>query len=41
MNNKIYKFSVDIASISIELLGNVLYNILEGSVSQNFALGPR
>ena len=33
-------FSVGIASIIIKLLGNVLYNILEGSVSQNNDLGP-
>ena len=33
-------FSVDIGSIPIKSLGNVLYNTLEGSVSQNFDLGP-
>ena len=33
-------FSVDIASIFIKSGGNVLYNILEGKVSQNFDLGP-
>ena len=33
-------FSVDIGSILIKILGNVLYNTLEGSVSQNFDLGP-
>ena len=33
-------FSVDIASISVKLPGNVLCNILEGSVSQIFDLGP-
>ena len=33
-------FSVDIESIPIKFLGNVLYNTLEGSVSQNFDLGP-
>ena len=33
-------FSVDIGSIPIKSLGNVLYNSLEGSVSQNVYLGP-
>ena len=34
------KFSVDIASISAELLLNLFNYILEGSVSQNLDLGP-
>ena len=33
-------FAVDIASITIKFLGNVLYDILEGSMSQNFDIGP-
>ena len=33
-------FSVDIGSIPIKFLGDVLYNTLEGSVSQNVDLGP-
>ena len=33
-------FSLDIASIFIKLAGNVLYNILEGKMSQNVDLGP-
>ena len=33
-------FSVGIASITIKYLGNVLNNIIEGSVSQNLDLGP-
>ena len=33
-------FSVNIASISLRVLGNALYNMFEGSVSQNFDLGP-
>ena len=33
-------FSVDSGSITIKYIGNVLYNTLEGSVSQNFDLGP-
>ena len=32
-------FAVDIASISVKLLGNIHHNILEGSVSQNSDLG--
>ena len=32
-------FSVDISSITLHISGNVLYT-LEGSVSQNFDLGP-
>ena len=32
--------SVDIASISLKSPGNVLYGILEGSVSQNVDLDP-
>ena len=32
--------SVDVAAISFKLLGNVLYDIPEGSVSQNVDLGP-
>ena len=33
-------FSVDIGSIPIKFLGDVLYNTLEQSASQNFYLGP-
>ena len=33
-------FSVGIASITIKFLVNALYNILKGSMSQNFDLGP-
>ena len=32
--------SLDIASISFKFTGNVLCDIPEGSVSQNFDLGP-
>ena len=32
--------SVDIASIPVKFLGNVLYNTIEGSVSPKFDLGP-
>ena len=33
-------FLLDIASIFVTFLGNVLYTPPEGSVSQNFDLGP-
>ena len=33
-------FSANIVSISIKFLGHVLYDIFEGSVSQNSDLGP-
>ena len=33
-------FSVDVALIPVKLLGHVLYNTLEGRVSQNCDLGP-
>ena len=32
-------FSVNIASISVRFIGHVLYDIHEGSMSQNFNLG--
>ena len=33
-------FLLDIPSIFIKLAGNVFYDILEGSMSQNLDLGP-
>ena len=33
-------FSVDIASMCFKFLGHVLHSSPEGSVSQNFDLGP-
>ena len=33
-------FSLDIPSILIKLAGNVFYDIIEGSLSQNLDLGP-
>ena len=33
-------FSLDIALIPVKLIGNVLYDTLEGGLSQNFDLGP-
>ena len=33
-------FSVNVASIYVQFLVDVLYDISEGSVSQNFNIGP-
>ena len=33
--------SINICSISAKFIGNVIYSLPEGSVSQNLNLGPR